>query len=249
MGRRIVIVGGGISGLATAWQIRRHAPDIGEIILLESSSQVGGTAQTIERDGYLLETGPNGFLDSRAAALNLCKLVGLEEELVRAAPTARNRYVFLGDHLRPIPLGPWEFLTSDLFPSRRSFVSSPSGSSRLEGMMPTKRFSISELGESAGKQPKFCSTPSSPAFSPATPSYSAYPPVFPRMREMELQYGGLFRAMSALARERRREHQQSPPVPVSVAPPEPSPRFAAAWEDSCGGWPIFCKVPSVSIQP
>jgi oxygen-dependent protoporphyrinogen oxidase len=210
MTRRVVIVGGGISGLATAWQIHRLAPNATEILVLESSPHVGGTARTIEQDGYLLETGPNGFLDSRTPALDLCKQLGLESELLRAAPSARNRYVFLGDHLRPIPLSPWEFLKSDLlsFPGKLRVLA--------ERFIPARKndadetifdFGTRRIGRQATEVLLDAFVTGILA---GDTRLLSLPASFPRMREMELQYGGLFRAMSALARQRRRAHQQSP---------------------------------------
>ncbi|MBY0585593.1 protoporphyrinogen oxidase [bacterium] len=208
MGRRVVIVGGGISGLATAWYLLSSSLADTDIVLFESESHVGGTARTESHQGYLLETGPNGFLDNRTAALDLCHQLGLENDLVRAAPAAKHRYIFLGDKLRRIPAGPWEFLKSDLLSFRgklrvlaERFVS-PSTCDTDESIY---SFGCRRIGKEATEilldafvtgilagDTKLISLPAS----------------FPRMREMEREFGGLFRAMSALAKQRRQSRSK-----------------------------------------
>lgn len=106
-------MGAGISGLALAWRLKQHCSGAARIRLVEAKSRVGGTLWTDRAGGYRLETGPSSFL-GRAATLRLCRELGLESDLRFADPTARDRYVFLGDHLRRLPRGPVGLLTSGL---------------------------------------------------------------------------------------------------------------------------------------
>jgi oxygen-dependent protoporphyrinogen oxidase len=109
---RIVIVGGGISGLVLATRLEQFLPGA-EVILLEQQAHVGGKIGTLERDGFRVEIGPNGFLDNKPAMLNLCREIGLGELLVPASEASgRNRFLFLRGRMRALPTGLWSFLTS-----------------------------------------------------------------------------------------------------------------------------------------
>ncbi|HKB42358.1 MAG TPA: FAD-dependent oxidoreductase, partial [Gemmataceae bacterium] len=112
--RRVVIVGGGISGLALAFRLQQLAP-APDITLLEQRDRPGGTTWTERRDGFQVELGPNGFLDNKPFTIDLCRDLGLGGQLLAAsADASRNRYLFLGDRLRLLPTGPVGFVTSDL---------------------------------------------------------------------------------------------------------------------------------------
>ena len=67
---RIVIVGAGLSGLSLAFRLQQRMADA-EIQVLESASRPGGTAFTIQKDGFTVELGPNGFLDSKPTTIGL----------------------------------------------------------------------------------------------------------------------------------------------------------------------------------
>jgi protoporphyrinogen oxidase len=67
---RIVIIGGGISGLAAAHRVQELNPSI-NVTLLEASARLGGTIQTEYRDGFLLERGPDSFISEKPQALAL----------------------------------------------------------------------------------------------------------------------------------------------------------------------------------
>src|SRR5689334_22165851 len=111
---RIVIVGGGVSGLSLAYRLRQLVP-AAETLVLEERGRPGGTLWTERRDGFQVEIGPNGFLDTKPATLDLCRDVGLGNRLVTASEDAqRNRYLLLGGRLRALPGSPMSFLGSDL---------------------------------------------------------------------------------------------------------------------------------------
>ncbi|MBX7105399.1 MAG: protoporphyrinogen oxidase [Gemmataceae bacterium] len=113
---RVVVVGAGISGLATAYHLSRLRPDV-EITVLESAHRPGGTIHTERSDGFVVEHGPNGFLDGVPSTLELAREVGLGDRLVSASDASRkHRYLFLDERIRELPRGPGSFLTSSLLP-------------------------------------------------------------------------------------------------------------------------------------
>src|SRR5262249_57995870 len=72
-----------------------------------------GTVGTIERDGFRIEIGPNGFLDNNPSTLTLCRDLGLADRLVPASESARrNRFLFLKGRLRKLPTSLFSFLSS-----------------------------------------------------------------------------------------------------------------------------------------
>lgn len=111
---RVVIVGAGLGGLSVAFRLKQARPDT-EIVLLESGSRWGGKIGTDDRDGFRVETGPNGFLDSKPATRQLCEDLGLGDRLVAASEGSRkNRYVFVRDRLHKLPASPLGILSTPL---------------------------------------------------------------------------------------------------------------------------------------
>src|SRR5437764_304570 len=114
MSPRVVVVGAGISGLALAVRLRRRLP-AADVRVLEAGDRPGGTAWTARRDGWQVELGPNGFLDSKPTTLALACELGLGDALITAAPSAgTNRYLYLGDGLQRLPAGPGDLLRTPL---------------------------------------------------------------------------------------------------------------------------------------
>lgn len=120
--RRVVVVGGGITGLATAYYLQR-SPAAGrlEVVVLESAPRAGGKLRTERRDGFLIEAGPDSFLTSKPAAVDLCRELGLADALIPQLQP-RGAYVLRRGRLVPIPAGmrlvhptrPWALLRSPL---------------------------------------------------------------------------------------------------------------------------------------
>src|SRR6266404_2294687 len=115
---RIVIVGAGITGLSLAFRLRQARPD-SNVVILESESRPGGKIWTERADGFQLEIGPNGFLDTKPATLQLCRDLGLGQELIAASEASRkNRFLFLDERLQKLPGGPLGLLTTPLLSLR-----------------------------------------------------------------------------------------------------------------------------------
>ncbi|HML94139.1 MAG TPA: protoporphyrinogen oxidase [Thermodesulfobacteriota bacterium] len=126
MSKRIVVIGGGITGLAAANRIKEIAaekhPGL-EVLLIEASERTGGPIRTIERDDFLVEEGPDAFITTKPWGLNLCRRLGLDGELIETDDSKRRTYILRGSDLVEIPegfvmLAPSRlapFLTSPLF--------------------------------------------------------------------------------------------------------------------------------------
>ena len=120
--RRIVVIGGGISGLAAAHRLTELKPP-SRVTLIEASARLGGTIRTDERDGFLLERGPDSFISEKPEAVALAKRLGLESRLIETNEAQRRSFIVRNGRLRAVPegfqlLAPsriWPFLTTDIF--------------------------------------------------------------------------------------------------------------------------------------
>ncbi len=105
---KLVVVGGGITGLAAAHRAVELAAEQGrslDLTLLEAGDRLGGTIATERRDGFLVECGPDSFLSEKPWALALCRRLGLEDRLVRTDDRFRRTFVVWGGTLHPLPEG------------------------------------------------------------------------------------------------------------------------------------------------
>ncbi len=110
--KRVVIVGGGLSGLAAAFRIREAHPSY-TVTLLEARTRLGGNIGTDHVDGYTVERGPNGLFDAKPHALQLCRDLGIGDRLIPASEGSRkNRFLFLKGKLHRLPGDPLGLLLS-----------------------------------------------------------------------------------------------------------------------------------------
>ena len=113
---RVVVAGGGITGLAAAFTLREDAARRGiaiDLTVLDAAAEPGGQARTIVEDGFVIERGPNGFLDRGAETMALIGELGLGDRVVAANAARRQRFILNGGALRPVPDSPPALLTSD----------------------------------------------------------------------------------------------------------------------------------------
>ncbi len=200
---RVVVVGGGISGLALAYRLQQHAP-VAEVIVLEQAGRLGGTIGTERRDGFQIEIGPNGFLDNKPFAMALCRDLGLGERLVPASEAARrNRYLFLDGRLHLLPNSFVSFLTSDAISWRTRFLL------LAERFRPPRRRSGDESIDAFVRRRVGREVAETLADAFVTGIYAGDPKLLsvqaalPRLVELERRYGSVLRGMSQAARQRR----------------------------------------------
>jgi oxygen-dependent protoporphyrinogen oxidase len=208
--KKVIIIGGGISGLATAWLLRSKAQAAGielDITLLEKEESPGGKIKSIKADGYTCEWGPNGFLDSKPQTLELCKAIGVESKLHRSNDNARKRFIFSGGELHQLPDGAPAFLKSRLisWPGKLRLALEPTPfiAAAPAGVDETLAdFGRRRLGSEA--LDKLIAPMVSGIFA-GDPETMSLVSCFPRIAELEREYGGLIRAMIMLAKKKKQD--------------------------------------------
>ena len=105
--KKIVIIGGGIAGLAAAYHIHEEISKSTPVacVLLDSSEKFGGKISTMRFDGFIVERGPDSFISQKPQAIELCKKLGLEDRLTGTSPDHPNTYVCLKNKLVTMPDG------------------------------------------------------------------------------------------------------------------------------------------------
>ena len=153
-GRRphVVVVGGGISGLAAAWRLCRERHDL-DVTVLESSAHVGGKLRVTELDGIAVDEGAESVLATRPEAVDLIREAGLADDLVH--PTSAAPLLVIDGDLRPMPTGLVMGVPTDLTALSRSGVISPQGLARLplDHVLPGTRLGDDiSIGEYVGRR-------------------------------------------------------------------------------------------------
>jgi oxygen-dependent protoporphyrinogen oxidase len=203
--RRIVIVGAGISGLAVAYRLRARLPGA-HITVLEQADRSGGTTWTLREQGFQVETGPNGFLDTKPATLTLCRDLGLGPQLIQASAAAgKNRYLFHNGRLQMLPGTFGAFLRSNLL-SWRGKVSL-----LLERFRRRRRDGADEsidafaLRRGGREAAAVLADAMVTGIYAGDPKLLSLPACFPRLAEFEREYGSVMTGFAAAARRRRAE--------------------------------------------
>ena len=116
---RIAIIGGGISGLAAAYEVeqRRRAGSELDYVLYESSSRLGGVLRTEHVDGCVLEAGPDSFVSEKPWAADLCRLVGMGDQLLGSNDSDRKTYILTGGRLVEMPDGLMFLVPTKILPT------------------------------------------------------------------------------------------------------------------------------------
>jgi len=197
---RIGIIGGGISGLATAFYLQQARPEW-QLRLFEKEARAGGTMQTVERDGFRFEAGGNGFLTNKPDSLELVHAVGADGLLQPSSDAARKRYLYT-DRLHRLPESPPAFLKTPLLtlPEKLRVAA--------EVFVPPRRDLDDESLQSFGERrvgraftDVFLNAMVAGIYA-ATPAQTSVRAAFPLVWNLEREYGGLFRGM---LKKRRKE--------------------------------------------
>ena len=110
--RRVAVIGGGLCGLATAWRLGNAGA---QITLIEKTDRTGGVIRSILKDGFLCEAGPNSMLLKSQEAENFLGDLGLREEILDANPLASKRFLVRNGRVLPLPTSLTGGITTPLY--------------------------------------------------------------------------------------------------------------------------------------
>jgi oxygen-dependent protoporphyrinogen oxidase len=220
--KRIVVVGGGIAGLAAAHAAAVQARDAGRrvsVTVLERSSRFGGNLVTERTDGFVIDGGPDSWVASKPEATALARELGLESSIVGTNEAARRYYIVWGDRLHPVPEGLVLGVPTRLLPLVRSKLFSWPGKVRMamEPLVPARSFdgdddeSIADfatrrLGREAAER---LVAPLLGGITSGDASDVSVRATFPQLVAMEREQGSLVRGMLGLARRRKKGEKGS----------------------------------------
>jgi oxygen-dependent protoporphyrinogen oxidase len=202
----VVVVGGGITGLAAAATLRAEAARAGaplSLTLLEGGATPGGHAQTTCAEGFVVESGPNGFLNREPHTLALIESLGLTSRLVEARPEAARRFIVRDGRLCLVPDGPAGLVTTPALSARGKLrlLAEPFAPGPPTDVDETVYdFAARRIGAEAAEMLVDAAVSGISAGDSRRLSVRAQ---FPVMPEMERDHGSLLRAMFSRRRPRR----------------------------------------------
>ncbi len=219
--KRIAIVGGGISGLAAAFaleELRRNGAAI-EYVLYESSAHLGGVLRTEHIGGCVVEAGPDSFLTEKPWAADLCRAVGLGDQLIGSNDAERKTYILVRGRLVAIPDGLMFMVPTKILPTMLSPLFSWSTKLRMAGEL-FQRPRIAQGDESVAslvgrhygaEMVDRLADPLLSGIYGGEATALSVRAVLPRFADMERTHGSLGRAMLAA----RKKMSSAPKQPAS----------------------------------
>lgn len=221
----VVVVGGGIAGLAAAHRLCSLLPGQ-TVTLIERDVRLGGKLQTESVDGFLIEGGPDSFLSTKPRGVGLCHELGLSDRLQGTDPNRKGSFVYHRGRLHPLPEGLTGLVPTRLGPVFRSRLLSPWGKARLalDYLIPARR---DEADESLGNfvQRRLGREAFERLVEPLMAGIYAgdgrrlsLASTFPQLRQGELQHGGLIRGVLANRAAAPTPHSADRPRSPFLAP-------------------------------
>lgn len=200
----VVVVGGGISGLSTAFWLSRYGI---AATVLERSAVPGGTMHTRMFDGWMVEAGPNSALETTPLIGLMLDGVGLTADRVYADPASDKRYILRGDRLHVLPMKPGAFFSSDLWTTagklrllKEPFVGR-AGEEETVAQFVTRRLGQEFLD--------YAINPFVAGVYAGNPEQLSVRAAFPKLYALEEKYGGLIKGMIRGARERKKRAEKA----------------------------------------
>ncbi len=132
MGKHILVIGGGITGLAAAHRLITQHPEL-TVTLVERDDRLGGKILTVDAEGYTLEGGPDSMLGSKPRGIGLARELGLDDRLIGPTEANRRSFVLRRGKLHRIPEGLTGLVPTKLKPLAKSSLISPLGKARMLG--------------------------------------------------------------------------------------------------------------------
>jgi protoporphyrinogen/coproporphyrinogen III oxidase len=217
---KTAIIGGGIAGLSAAYELEkaRAAGSPVEYTLFESRDRLGGALASEIVNGAVLERGPDSFLTEKPAAAELCRELGLADDLIPSNDAARKTYVLVKNRLIPLPDGLMFLIPTKLIPTALTPLFSLSTKIRmgLELLRSPRRSGQEDEAVATLVERHFgreavdrLADPLLSGIYGGDSTQLSARTVLPRLVEMEAEYGSLTRGMLAVHRRMRAKAKES----------------------------------------
>ena len=199
--RRVAIIGAGLTGLSAAHRLCSLDPQI-DVTLFEAADRSGGLIETVRRDGFLIERGADSFITNKPAAIELCRELGLENQLIPTNNRYRGALVLRNGKPTPVPPGFSLLTPSRLGPIFRSPLFSLRGKLRIAAEQFVRRSksdkeeSLSEFVRRRFGKEAFerLVQPMVGGIYTADPQRLSLAATMPRFIDMEREHGSLIKA-------------------------------------------------------
>jgi oxygen-dependent protoporphyrinogen oxidase len=198
----VIIIGAGLSGLATGHYLAESGLDVQ---ILEKSSRTGGTIETRRQEGFLIDCGPNSALETTPLLGEMFGALGIDKSKQIAADAAKNRYIVRDGKLVALPMSPPAFLKTSLFSRsakwrllREPFI--PPSDPGLDESLAA--FVERRLGR---EMLDYAINPFVSGVYAGKPETLSVRAAFPRLHELEQQYGSLIKGAIKGRKERRKK--------------------------------------------
>lgn len=218
MTNSIAIIGGGITGLSSAYFIKKQRPDI-DVTIYEATSRTGGKIQTYRKDGYTIELGPESYLGRKQIMTDIAKDIGLEKDLI--TNQTGQSYIYAKNKLYPIPGGSILGIPTDIKPFAKTKLISPIGKLRasmdlfkkpveMQGDISVGAFFRQRLGHEVLEN---LIEPLMGGIYGTNIDQLSLMSTFPEFKRREEQFGSLIRGMRHEKLERQKQRQLYPGAP------------------------------------
>lgn len=213
---RIVILGAGISGLSAAYHLQKQAPEV-KFQIWDKNNRTGGVLETLQTDKYQIEQSADNFITTVPWGLELCRELGLENELVQTNAAVRRTYVVRKGNLHLLPDGFMMMAPTRMWPLAVTPILSPFGKLRaaMEYFIPRSRdlsdetmahFVKRRLGREVFER---LVEPLVSGVYAADMEKLSVLATLPRFRQMETDHGSLIRAMRMQMKASKQVREQS----------------------------------------
>jgi len=206
MDKSIVIIGAGITGLASAHWLNKEGYNVK---VLEANAEVGGSMISVKEDGYLIDYGPNSGLETSPLIKTLINDLHLEDQFIYANKEGNKRYILKNDKLYPLPMSPKEFLSTKLFSTKaklRLALEPFIGKSDDGYYQSISEFVTRRLGK---EFLDYAINPFVAGVYAGNPDKLSVKSAFPKLYRLEENYGGLIKGTIKGARERKKSGEKS----------------------------------------
>jgi len=201
----VIVIGGGISGLSTAFWLKQNGVNV---TILEKSNRAGGTIKTDSENGYLVEYGPNSALETTPLINKLINELGISGEKVAASKQSNKRYILKNGQLYALPMGPISFLSTRLFSvsAKLRLFKEPFIKSKSHPKETIAEFTERRLGR---EFLDYAINPFVAGVFAGNPETLNVKTAFPKLYELEQDYGSLIGGSIKSARKRKKSKEKS----------------------------------------